>query len=136
MNQKSKSTAAILAFFLGCWGTHNFYVGQKKKGIILLIIGIIGLFSFFPLLITGIIALIDFIKYLTMSDAEFQILCENNNGETYPSSSISSQNRNGMYNTIAENESNIHNVEYTFCTECGSKMVKGTKFCPMCGCKQ
>ena len=33
---KSKSTATILAFFLGALGVHRFYVGQKLWGIIYL----------------------------------------------------------------------------------------------------
>ena len=36
MNQKSKTTAILLALFLGCWGVHLFYLGEKKKGIIYL----------------------------------------------------------------------------------------------------
>lgn len=29
---KSKGTAAVLAFFLGGWGAHNFYLGQNGLG--------------------------------------------------------------------------------------------------------
>ena len=36
---KSKSTATILAFFLGIIGVHRFYVGQKLWGIIYLFTG-------------------------------------------------------------------------------------------------
>ena len=42
---KSKSTATILAFFLGALGVHRFYVGQKLWGIIyLLSFGLCGVF--------------------------------------------------------------------------------------------
>lgn len=35
--EKSWVTYAVLGFFLGAYGVHNFYAGQKKKGIIKLI---------------------------------------------------------------------------------------------------
>jgi len=42
---KSKSTATILAIFLGCIGVHRFYVGQKLYGIIYLFsFGLCGIF--------------------------------------------------------------------------------------------
>lgn len=39
--KKSKSTYGLLSFFLGSFGFHNFYVGQKKQGILKLIFAII-----------------------------------------------------------------------------------------------
>ena len=42
---KNKTTAILFAFFLGMFGAHRFYVGQKLWGIIyLLSFGIAGLF--------------------------------------------------------------------------------------------
>ena len=42
---KNKTTAIILAFFLGMVGAHRFYVGQKLWGIIyLLSFGLCGVF--------------------------------------------------------------------------------------------
>ena len=42
---KNKTTATLFAFFLGMFGAHRFYVGQKLWGIIyLLSFGIAGLF--------------------------------------------------------------------------------------------
>lgn len=61
---KSKTTAAILAFFLGGLGIHRFYLGQTGMGILFLLFCWTG--------IPSIIALIDFIRYLCMSDEEFQ----------------------------------------------------------------
>ena len=133
MNQKSKSTAALLAFFLGCWGVHQFYVGNKKKGVIMLIIGIFGLFFFVPLLITGIIALIDFIKYLTMSDAEFQKLCGAVNNNANPAAPSYSENNFQSQQSPALVE---EPKEFTFCVECGAKIAKDSKFCPSCGAAQ
>lgn len=60
---KSKTTAAILAFFLGGLGIHRFYLGQTGMGILFLLFCWTG--------IPAIIALIDFIRYLCMSDQEF-----------------------------------------------------------------
>lgn len=60
---KNKVTAAILAVFLGGIGVHRFYLGQTGLGIVYLI--------FFWTLIPSIIALIDFIVLLTMSDQDF-----------------------------------------------------------------
>ena len=51
---KSKSTATILAIFLGWIGVHHFYLGQKLKGIIYLFT--FGLFGIF--LIDGILWLL------------------------------------------------------------------------------
>lgn len=55
---KDKIVVALLAFFLGGWGVHNFYLGETKKGIIKLVT------TFCCLGIGGILALIDFIKIL------------------------------------------------------------------------
>jgi TM2 domain-containing membrane protein YozV len=40
---KSKIVAALLAFFLGLFGVHSFYMGNKKKGLIQLGLGVLGL---------------------------------------------------------------------------------------------
>ena len=39
---KSKIVAALLAFFLGSFGVHSFYMGNKKKGLIQLGLGVAG----------------------------------------------------------------------------------------------
>ena len=64
---KNKTTAALLAFFLGTLGAHKFYLGNTKMGIIYLLISI----TFLGLAITGILAIYDFIMLLTMSDGDF-----------------------------------------------------------------
>ncbi|MGN0929444.1 MAG: NINE protein [Alphaproteobacteria bacterium] len=38
--KKSKSTYGTLSFFFGSFGFHNFYVGQKKQGILKLVFAI------------------------------------------------------------------------------------------------
>nr|WP_257719828.1 TM2 domain-containing protein [Psychrobacter urativorans] len=56
-------TAALLAFFLGGFGAHKFYLGKVGMGILYLI--------FFWTFIPAIIAFIEFIILLVMSDDEF-----------------------------------------------------------------
>ena len=60
---KDKTTAALLAIFLGSFGAHRFYLGQTGAGFLCLI--------FFRTFIPAIIALIDFIVFLTMSQESF-----------------------------------------------------------------
>lgn len=62
-NGKSKLVAALLAFFLGGFGIHKFYLGRIGWGIVYLL--------FFWTFIPAIIAFIEFILYLVMSDEEF-----------------------------------------------------------------
>jgi hypothetical protein len=60
---KSRIAAALLAFFLGGLGIHRFYLGRPLSGILYLV--------FFWTLIPGIIAFVEFIVYLCMTDGEF-----------------------------------------------------------------
>ena len=60
---KSRVTAAILAFFLGGLGIHKFYCGQTGWGILYLLF----CWTFVP----AIVALIEGIIYLTMTDEAF-----------------------------------------------------------------
>lgn len=60
---KNKTTAAILAFFLGGIGVHRFYLGQGGLGILYLL--------FCWTLIPLIISFVDFIIFLTMDESAF-----------------------------------------------------------------
>lgn len=60
---KSKTTAAILAIFLGGIGIHRFYLGQTGYGILYLI--------FCWTLIPSLISFIDFIIFITMDEQVF-----------------------------------------------------------------
>lgn len=62
---KNKGTSALLAFFLGGLGIHQFYLGQSTKGIFYLLF----CWTFIP----SFIALIDFIILLSMSDDTFNL---------------------------------------------------------------
>ncbi|MES2337505.1 MAG: TM2 domain-containing protein [Pseudomonadota bacterium] len=68
VNDRNKIVAALLAFFLGPLGVHRFYLGRTGSGIVMLILTctIVGL------LVTGIWAFVDFIRYLVMPEAEFE----------------------------------------------------------------
>lgn len=60
---KSRIAAALLAFFLGGFGVHKFYLGRVAAGILYLIF----CWTFIP----AIIAFVEFIIYLTMTDEAF-----------------------------------------------------------------
>lgn len=78
MGEKSKIAAALLAFFLGGLGIHKFYLGCNTAGIIMLVVSILGIFLVgIPTLVIGVIAFIEFIIYLTKSDADFQAIYGN-----------------------------------------------------------
>lgn len=62
-NGKNKLVAALLALFLGGFGIHKFYLGRIGWGIVYLL--------FCWTLIPGLIAFIEFILLLLMSDEDF-----------------------------------------------------------------
>lgn len=62
---KSKTTAAILAIFLGGIGVHRFYLNQSGLGILYLLF----CWTFIPLMVS----LIDFIWLLTMDENRFNL---------------------------------------------------------------
>ncbi|MCI8209774.1 hypothetical protein AUC61_09525 [Pseudomonas sp. S25] len=57
--KKSTGVAYLLWFFLGGFGGHRFYLGKTGTAVIQLIITLIGCFTIFPLIITGIWLLVD-----------------------------------------------------------------------------
>ncbi|WP_295811765.1 TM2 domain-containing protein [uncultured Apibacter sp.] len=67
--REKKLLAAILAFFMGSLGVHKFILGYKKEGFIML--GITLGTLFLGSIITGPIAFIEAIIYLTKSDEDF-----------------------------------------------------------------
>jgi len=69
---KDKVAAALLAFFLGCFGAHKFYLNKTGAAVTMLLCGTIGWLLVLPGLIIAIIAFVEFIIYLVLDDAEFQ----------------------------------------------------------------
>jgi len=61
--QKTRVAAILLAFFLGGIGLHKFYLGRVGQGILY----IVFCWTFIP----SIVALIEVIIYLTMTDEAF-----------------------------------------------------------------
>lgn len=66
-HDRNKYVAAVLAFFLGVFGIHRFYLGRTGSGIVMLVLTI----TLFGIVLSGLWALIDTVRYLVMSDAEF-----------------------------------------------------------------
>lgn len=66
-NGRNRYVAALLAFAIGTLGVHRFYTGRTGSGVVMLVasMSVIGLFVTVPW------ALVDMIRYLTMSDADF-----------------------------------------------------------------
>ena len=69
-SSKSRLAAALLAFFLGGFGAHRFYLGNTGSAVAMLIVTILGIVTafavigFFLLFATGVWALIDLIMIL------------------------------------------------------------------------
>lgn len=87
---KSKSTAAILAFFLGGLGIHRFYLGQTILGIVYLLLS----WTFIPVFV----GLIDFIVLLSYSDQKFNSKYNKTNQKTRHTQAVSNPNK-GKANT-------------------------------------
>ena len=72
LGERNKYVAALLAFFLGMWGIHKFYLGKTNAGIIMLACGTVGwLLVGIPPMIMWLIAFIETIIYLVKSDQSF-----------------------------------------------------------------
>ncbi len=69
---KNKTSAALLAIFLGGFGAHKFYLGKTGQGILYLL--------FFWTLVPAIIAFVEFIIFLTMDDTTFNLKYNNGQG--------------------------------------------------------
>ncbi len=63
-NTKSKTTAGVFALLLGGFGAHKFYLGRTGMGVLYLVF----CWTFIP----AIVALVEGILFLTMSDDAFE----------------------------------------------------------------
>ena len=72
---KSRLIAAFLALFFGVIGSHYFYIGNTKKGIITIVITL----TLIGLIYTYISSIISAIKYFTMSNDSFNAMCQQYN---------------------------------------------------------
>ena len=85
---KEKIVAALLAFFLGEWGIHKFYLDDQKAGKKYLIWCVVGILTswlvigLIPLLVLLVKKLIDCFTILTMADQEFDEKYNNTTPDT------------------------------------------------------
>jgi TM2 domain-containing membrane protein YozV len=84
---KSRITAAILALLLGGIGVHRFYLGQTGLGVLYLL--------FFWTFIPAIVAFIDFVIWITMTDDKFNE--KYNAGISLPASTSSANTIEKLY---------------------------------------
>lgn len=68
---KEKLVAGILALLLGTLGIHWFYLGKSGRGLTYLLVSVLLCWTFIAPLVIGIIAFVEGILFLLMSDAEF-----------------------------------------------------------------
>lgn len=74
---KSPVVAGLLALFLGGLGVHKFYLGYNSQGVLLLATTVISwvltfvIIGLIPLMIVGVVCLIEAIIYITKSEADF-----------------------------------------------------------------
>lgn len=67
-----KILAGVLGILMGTIGIHKFVLGYNKEGIILLVLGVLGIFTCgITSGISWVIGIVEGIIYLTKSDAEF-----------------------------------------------------------------
>lgn len=72
-NSPNRIAAALLAFFLGSLGIHKFYMGKPGTGAVMLVISLFGLIlAGIPAVLMALVALVECIIYLTMSDEKFE----------------------------------------------------------------
>jgi TM2 domain-containing membrane protein YozV len=63
--RKSKTVAALLAFFLGGLGVHRFYLGHTLTGIVMLAVTVVGTaFCCIGFAVTAVWAMVDFVLIL------------------------------------------------------------------------
>ncbi|MDT9600025.1 TM2 domain-containing protein [Sphingosinicella rhizophila] len=66
-SDRNKYIAALLAFFLGVFGLHRFYLGRTASGIVMLVLT----FTIIGVLLSWPWSMIDMVRYLGMSNREF-----------------------------------------------------------------
>ena len=74
--RKEKWPAVLLAYLFGWIGLHKFYLGYKTEGTIMLVVGAAGsilTFGFAPL-VMAVISWIEAIKYLTLTEEDFDMI--------------------------------------------------------------
>lgn len=86
---KNKFVAFLLAFFLGGFGAHKFYLGKPMLGIVYLVLS----WTYIP----AIIALIEGIIYLCTTDRDFQVKYGGQSIESTPKQKFNSLNNTNPF---------------------------------------
>lgn len=86
---KNKYVAFLLAFFLGGFGAHKFYLGKPLWGIVYLVL----CWTYIP----AIIALIEGILYLCTKDKDFQIKYSKQTTASYPVNKLNKLSNNNSF---------------------------------------
>ena len=69
-NGALRGISLVLCWFFGAFGGHRLYMGAKG-GWLMLIAGLIGLVIIIPLIITAIVAIIDFVMLLIADEDKY-----------------------------------------------------------------
>ena len=117
---KNRYVAALLAFFLGGFGVHRFYLG-KWTGIFYLIF----CWTYVP----SIIALIEGILYLTNGEDEFNRKYNGVNPTTWNEELDATVPADRYITASGIDTSSLK------CPKCGHENEAGSNFCEMCGQK-
>ena len=96
-DEKSKTTAALFAIFLGWLGVHKFYLGNTGAGVVYLLCGTIGWITvgILPFIIV-VISVVEGIIYLSKSDRDWEARY---GGADYPNPAL----RGSRFNRADEN---------------------------------
>jgi len=117
---RSRTTAALLAIFLGGLGIHKFYLGKVGQGVLYLL--------FCWTLIPGLIAFFEGIWYLTMLDQDFW--------DRYPTReqlAAWSVGTPGYWPPMSASGTGWPPVPTKRCPTCAQVSAPDTSFCPRCG---
>jgi len=84
ISKKSKTTAGLLAIFLGWIGIHKFYLGRTKWGVIHIVVFMVSpiALTFFAPLLMGFAGFIQGIIIISMNEAEFDRKFNKQNNES------------------------------------------------------
>lgn len=71
--RKEKWPAVVLAFALGTFGIHKFYLGYKNEGLAMLLIAVIGSLCFgLGAAVMAVFAIIEAVKYVALTQEDFE----------------------------------------------------------------
>ncbi len=134
---KKKFTAILLCFFLGGVGAHRFYL-KENYAVLMLILGIIsvltaekivGISLIFGMTV-GVWALIDLIRYCSISEADWQAKY----GKSEKDENLQIDEKTNPAVAIQEKD-NIKQESKSKCPMCNAEIPDTAKFCPECGYK-